>query len=132
MSARAPRAWLMLAFVLSGGAGLIHEVVWARRLGHLFGASFAVFSVLRFIVAFLILLGPTVMMGATLPVLADELAALEGGSVHPEWVYTANIIGAVLGVIAGGFILMPALGVWSTTIVAAAINVAVGVGVLAT
>jgi len=30
---------LLVVFLLSGGAGLIHEVVWARLLGHLFGAT---------------------------------------------------------------------------------------------
>src|SRR5262245_8744078 len=36
-----------VAFLLSGAAGLIHEVVWARLLGHLFGAtSMAISTVL--------------------------------------------------------------------------------------
>lgn len=31
---------MAVAFLVSGSAGLIHEVVWARLLGHLFGATF--------------------------------------------------------------------------------------------
>ncbi len=38
-----PARWtvpiLAVAFLLSGAAGLIHEVVWARLMGHLFGAT---------------------------------------------------------------------------------------------
>src|SRR5262249_8925198 len=38
---------LSVAFVVSGSAGLIHEVVWTRLLGHLFGvSSFAISTVL--------------------------------------------------------------------------------------
>src|SRR5207253_10869882 len=38
---------LAIAFLVSGGAGLIHEVVWSRLLGHLFGAtSLAISTVL--------------------------------------------------------------------------------------
>src|SRR5262245_58877513 len=38
---------LAAAFLLSGAAGLMHEVVWTRLLGHLFGvSSFAVSTVL--------------------------------------------------------------------------------------
>src|SRR2546428_1073282 len=44
-TAEAPRVqrWLgpglAAVFALSGSAGLIHEVVWGRLLGHLFGVS---------------------------------------------------------------------------------------------
>src|SRR5438105_3935456 len=46
-----PLAWVVpvlgAVFLLSGAAGLVHEVVWARLLGHLFGAtSLAVSTVL--------------------------------------------------------------------------------------
>ena len=34
---RVPRAPLLLLFVLSGAAGLIYEVVWARQLVLVFG-----------------------------------------------------------------------------------------------
>src|SRR5712691_5009486 len=200
-----PAAWVLrvlaVAFLVSGGAGLIHEVVWARLLGHLFGAtslaistvlaafmgglalgshwigtrsdrftdrrqtyawleigigvlallvpllldlveplygwlwrrfhfSFAVFSVLRFVIASAILIAPTMMMGATLPVLADYTAALQGLRLAPEWLYTMNLAGAVLGVAAAGFVLMPRIGVWGTIAAGAGLNLVVGATVL--
>jgi spermidine synthase len=192
---------LVVVFLLSGSAGLMHEVVWARLLGHVFGVtslavstvlaaymgglalgsfwigarrepladgrrayalleigiglsallvplllhvveplygalwrrfqfSFAAFSVIRFGIASCLLIGPTVMMGATLPVLADYMARLRGRRVAPQWLYTANLLGAVLGVGAAGFLLMPRLGLWGTLALGAGINVGVGLLVL--
>ncbi len=204
-----PSRWtvpiLAVAFLLSGAAGLIHEVVWARLMGHVFGAtslaistvlaaymgglalgsywigrrtarlknrprayalmeigigafalliplllgaveplygwlwrtfhfSFAVFTLLRFLVAGGLLLGPTFLMGATLPVLADYLAGLlppKGRPLAPQWLYTVNLVGAAFGVAAGGFALMPGLGVWGAIFAGAALNIGVGLIVLA-
>jgi spermidine synthase len=189
------------AFLFSGAAGLIHEVVWVRLLGFVFGVSelamatvlaafmgglalgswfvgtrsatihdrrrayawleiaigcaalvlpllfaalepvyaalwrrfhlsFAVFSVIRFVLAGSMLLLPTVLMGATLPVLADHMARLEGRRVSPETLYTLNLVGAVLGVVLAGFFLMPSIGVWGTIFAGALLNVGVGIAVL--
>src|SRR5205823_12108771 len=72
----------------------IYGMLWRR-----FGFSFAVFTALRFAIALALLVGPTVLMGATLPLLADYFAGLrEGGRrITPEWLYTANLSGAVVG-----------------------------------
>jgi spermidine synthase len=192
---------LAVAFLLSGSAGLVHEVVWVRLLGLVFGAtslaistvlatfmgglaigsywvgrrtarladhrrvyalleiaigvyallvpvilhaveplygwlwrqfhlSFAVFSVIRFLVAGTVILVPTIMMGATFPILADYLAGLRGRSLAPQWLYTMNLAGAVLGAAAAGYFLMPVVGVRGTIAIGAALNVAVGVAVL--
>jgi spermidine synthase len=198
-------AWIVPAlavvFLVSGSAGLVHEVVWARMLGKVFGASslavstvlaafmgglalgswwigrrvddlrdrrrtyalleigigvaalavplllhlveplygalwrrfhlsFGVFSVLRFVIAGALLLPPTVMMGATLPVLADYLAGLRERPIAPQWLYTVNLAGAVIGVALAGFVLMPAIGMWGTIIVGAVINITAGLVVL--
>ncbi|TMA55692.1 MAG: hypothetical protein E6J75_11465 [Deltaproteobacteria bacterium] len=77
-----------------------------------------------------ILVGPTIMMGATFPVLADHLAALRGRRIAPEWLYTLNLLGAVVGVAAAGFVLMPVVGVWGTILLAAGLNIGVGAAVL--
>lgn len=42
-------------------------------------------------------------MGATLPVLADYFARLEGRRLAPQWLHTVNLAGAALGVAVGGF-----------------------------
>jgi len=102
---------------------------WVWRLAH---PSFAGLSVLRFIVAGSVLLVPTIMMGATLPVLAGHLAANQGRRLAPQWLYTMNLVGAAFGAALAGFVLLPTIGVWRTIIAAAALNIGVGVWVLAT
>ena len=104
----------------------VYGALWRR-----FHFSFGVFSVVRFVLAGSLLLGPTVLMGATLPVLSEYLAGQRGRGLPPQWLYTANLAGAVLGVALAGFVLMPALGLWGTILVGAALNLAVGIGVFA-
>ncbi|MGH9867101.1 MAG: fused MFS/spermidine synthase [Candidatus Polarisedimenticolia bacterium] len=189
------------AFLLSGAAGLMHEVVWVRLLGHVFGVtafavgtvlaaymgglalgawlagrragrleaparlyawieigiglfavavpflldaieplygwlwrrfhvSFLAFSAVRFVLAGGMLLAPTVMMGATLPLLVEHFARRFGRRAAPEWLYTVNLAGAALGVASAGFLLLPLLGVRGTIAVGALVNIGVGAVVL--
>jgi spermidine synthase len=183
--------------VLSGATGLIYEVLWARMLGLVFGATtlavstvlaafmgglalgsalagklatrikkplgtyglmeigiavyallvpflfrwiddvyaliwqqfqpgFFAFSLWRFLLSSLVLLVPTTLMGATLPVLAAAFVhTSERNSVAR--LYACNLAGAILGTLAAGFVLLPALGVRTTIAVAAVLNVIVGV-----
>ena len=87
---------------------------------------------LRFGVALLVLLPATVAMGASLPVLSR---ALEQGTSHPAVVvghlYAANTAGAFLGPIAAVFYLFPAFGLHDTLVIAAGIDLAVSIGLLA-
>jgi spermidine synthase len=193
---------LAAAFLVSGAAGLVHEVVWIRLLSRVFGVadlalatvlaafmgglalgswaiglrsarladrvrayavlelgigasalllplavasieplygliwrhlhlSFAVFSLVRLVMVGALLLIPTVLMGATLPVLAEHLARVGGRGPTPAVLYTLNLVGAVGGVALAGFVLLPAIGIWGTVIVGALLNVGVGLGVLA-
>jgi spermidine synthase len=195
--------WLIaLCFILSGATGLIYEVLWARMLGLVFGATtFAISAVLaafmgglalgsawagklaarikrplkaygvieivialyalavpvlfrlvdylyafiweqfrpgfygfnlwRFLLSCLVLLIPTTLMGATLPILSAAL--LRSPNHKPTAVtrlYTCNLIGAILGTLAAGFLLLPSLGVQWTIYTAAAINLAVGLAAI--
>jgi predicted membrane-bound spermidine synthase len=69
---------------------------------------------------------PTVLMGATLPILAryaQGRAVSLGVSVG--LLYGANTVGAALGALLGGYLIIPLLGVWKTTLAAAGLNFAV-------
>lgn len=186
-------------FILSGATGLIYEVLWARMLGLVFGATtlavstvlaafmgglavgsalaarfgsrirkplsaygwmevgialyallvpylfhwiddlyaliwqashptYLVFSFWRFLLSSLILIIPTTLMGATLPVLAKAvLQASSHRATSVTRLYACNLGGAILGTLTAGFLLLPTLGISSTIIVAATINVLVGV-----
>ncbi len=92
-----------------------------------FGLSFFTFSLLQFLLIFVILLIPTTLMGATLPVLSRFFVrSLEvlGGQVGR--LYALNTFGAVLGTYAAGFHLIPTLGVKTTLLLAAVANIGIG------
>ena len=186
-----------VCFVLSGATGLIYEVLWARMLGLVFGATtlavstvlaafmgglalgsalagklarkirkplstygvmeigiavyallvpflfrwiddlyaliwqqfqpgYFTFSLWRFLLSGLVLLVPTTLMGATLPVLAAAFVRSSDSNSVTK-LYACNLAGAILGTLAAGFVLLPALGVRMTIAVAAVLNVIVGV-----
>jgi spermidine synthase len=192
------RSLIGVCFLFSGATGLIYEVLWARMLGLVFGATtlavstvlaafmgglalgsalagrfasrikrplsaygwleigialyavlvpflfrwvdnlyaliwqqfqpgFFTFSVWRFVLSCLLLLVPTTLMGATLPVLS---AALLNSSTHTSnsitRLYACNLAGAILGTVAAGFVLLPIFGVRTTILIAAAINITIG------
>ena len=96
-------------------------------LNGLFLGHGAVFLLLRFLVLFAALLIPTTAMGATLPLLVSDFSRRdrEGSGAAVARLYAVNTAGAVLGVVAAGFLAIPALGLWKTAAVAAAIDVVV-------
>ena len=185
-----------VCFVFSGATGLIYEVLWARMLGLVFGATtlavstvlaafmgglalgsavagrlghrirkpfstygwmeigiavyallvplmfrwvdnlyawiwqefqpgFFTFSLWRFVLSCLMLLVPTTLMGATLPVLSA--AVVRNSSTAVTRLYACNLVGAIVGTLAAGFVLLPSFGVRTTILIAAVINVIVGV-----
>ncbi|MGK4007197.1 fused MFS/spermidine synthase [Sorangium sp. So ce1036] len=88
--------------------------------------------VVRFLGALAVLLVPTTLMGATLPIAAQAClsrrAPLGEGAGR---LYAANTAGAVLGVAATGLFLLPALGVSRTGQAAAALSALVALLALA-
>ena len=189
-------------FVLSGATALIYEVLWARMLGLVFGATtvaisavltafmgglaigsavaarfvrrlqkplrtyaliemavglyaltvpalfrgmdqlyvllwqaihpgFYAFVLLRFVLAAIVLLAPTALMGATLPVLV--MALRQFGDLRANSVarlYSLNLLGAIGGALAGGFFLLPRWGVSRSIWIAAIVNLLIGLAAL--
>ena len=89
-------------------------------------ATFYLFSLLRFILSFLILVIPAFLMGGTLPVLGKlfvrEFGRLGSGIGS---LYGTNTLGAVVGTFSAGFFLIILLGAKESTYVAAAVNILV-------
>ncbi len=128
---------LLLYGLLEGGIG-----VWALLVPALFGllnsgysAAYATLepslytmSLLRFAMTFIVLLVPTTLMGGTLPVLM-RLLTVSGSLVGrtSAVLYFANVSGAVSGTFTAGFALIPALGLYGTTVLAVAMNFAIAV-----
>ena len=80
---------------------------------------------LRGFVAAMFLLPPTILMGATLPVLARWLETTKVGVSRLGFCYAANIGGAVIGCLLAGFYLLRVFDMAVATYVAAAINAVV-------
>jgi spermidine synthase len=75
----------------------------------------------------LVLFAPTFFMGGTLPVLVQALTRRpQELGVRFSQLYWANTLGAVIGTVMAGFVLLPVLGLRSTIITAALLNVLVG------
>ena len=102
-----------------------------------YGAVYRVFAersqllfLVRILLVSLIILPPTILMGATLPlfcrqyVVSDSRVASAVGLL-----YGVNTLGAALGCATAGLVLLPAIGLWRTVLVGAALNVLCGIAV---
>lgn len=103
------------------GYPALHGFLWRT-----FGAHFALLSVLRFLATAAVLIVPTTLMGATLPLLSQYVAqrrsGLLGATVSVGTLFAMNTAGAVLGTFLSGFVLLPRLGVTHTNWIGAGTN----------
>jgi spermidine synthase len=96
------------------------------RLYTALGLSAGQFSLALFGLVFALLVVPTTLMGGTLPVLAQALVHDERLGRRVGLLYAANTLGAVIGTVLAGYVLLPALGIRRTTVIAVLINLVVG------
>jgi predicted membrane-bound spermidine synthase/Tfp pilus assembly protein PilF len=97
------------------------------RLLQGFGDTFTVFLFLQVFLSALVMFVPTVLLGMTFPLVArlfTQSLYRVGSGVGSS--YSANTVGAVVGAFAGGFILIPNIGVENTIIFAVVMNLAIG------
>jgi len=84
-------------------------------------------SLVRFVLACVILLVPTTLMGATLPIVVRSTLGRTGSlGSNLSLLYACNTAGGITGAYAAGFVLIGALGIRATTVTAAVLNVSVG------
>lgn len=110
--------YALLLPVLLGWVEATYPAVYSR-----IGESFTLFTFFRFLVCFALLVAPTTLMGATLPVLSKLMVDREsvlGFSVGN--LYAVNTFGAVAGAATAGFVLIAAVGVPGATLTAAVGN----------
>jgi spermidine synthase len=95
------------------------------------GFSFYAISLIRFILAFLVLLIPTTLMGATLPAISRGVAKrMENLGWDVGGLYSINTFGAMVGTLSAGFALIRFIGIPWTIGFAAFLNfLAAGVAV---
>jgi spermidine synthase len=117
---------------LEAGIGffaLLSPLVWSGLiplyvgLHHILDPSVYGAHALRFVLCFLALLMPAAMMGATLPVVTQDLDRRRPGLVRNlGYLYGCNTLGAMLGCFTAGFLLLPRLGITWTVRGAALVN----------
>jgi spermidine synthase len=114
-------------------AALVSHLLLSRigpahlALHDLFGFSNTIFVVIRFLLAFLLVMGPTILMGATLPVLARFLVNRRSRiGINLSTLYATNTFGAVSGVLLTGFFLIGTYGVHIPVYIAVAANFLIG------
>lgn len=82
---------------------------------------------IRILLIFMVFVIPTTLMGATLPVIARYLILSDKHiSITVSRLYAMNTLGAVMGTVAAGYILLPNIGNNLTNLLAAAISIFVG------
>ncbi|HVF16535.1 MAG TPA: fused MFS/spermidine synthase, partial [Steroidobacteraceae bacterium] len=79
-------------------------------------------GLVTFVGTFLLLAPATIAMGATLPAIERLLTFMPRSEVRIATLYAANTLGAVIGVLASAFFLIPMLGLQSTASVCASVN----------
>jgi len=104
---------------------IFYDVIFSQM------ASIAVARTLVFVVAFISLLIPTLLMGMSLPLLArGTVQRIETAPERIGWLYGVNTLGAALGTFAAGCIIIGHVGYEVTVYLAAAVNLSIGVGAL--
>ncbi len=90
--------------------------------------ALALLTCSRLVCSALVLLVPTTLMGASLPLLSRYVAQ-SGGVAAPRIgaLYAVNTTGAIAGTVMAGFVLIGGIGVAATTRVAVVVNLIVGV-----
>jgi spermidine synthase len=110
---------------------LLFDPVIASAYARLFDQSQLSYNLLRSGIVFTVLLIPTTMMGATLPLILKAFSrrAAKLGEVTGHF-YAVNTFGALSGVLFSAFVLLPRLGLRNTGLVAVTVNVAIGAAIL--
>jgi spermidine synthase len=96
-------------------------------LGGIAGQSWLSLQLVRFVLAGLVMLVPTLALGVTFPAVAAvlvEKTEILGRRLGAA--YGLNTLGAVTGVLLGGLLLVPLLGLQNTIVLGAVLNLAAG------
>lgn len=94
-------------------------------------AGYAGFSMGRYAISLAIMLPSTFCAGATLPLITKVLLSRGVGEGAIGRVYGVNTLGSIAGVILAGLFLLPLIGLKATLITGAALDIALGILVLA-
>ncbi|MBI5602057.1 MAG: fused MFS/spermidine synthase [Deltaproteobacteria bacterium] len=104
---------------------------WYLLLYRSLGQSINLLLTGKFILAFFIMLAPTLFMGAIFPLTIKIYASnINQISRMVGNIYTINTLGCILGSFAGGFFLIPLLGIRNTILLGIGLNLLLGLYLL--
>lgn len=118
--------WCLFLPAMMRAAEPLFGVIYNRLYGNDPGSLFT-YSLAQFGVCLPLMLVPTTLMGATLPILADHIARRpETVGRRVGLVYAINTFGAMAGAAGAGYVFIPLLGFTHTNWLAAGGNFAAG------
>jgi len=130
---RRPLVWFGAAELLIGATAAASPAVLSAlqqsyvRVYPSLPSSPSLLAAVRFAIAFVVLLVPTALMGATLPlVLKSSAFRTTRFSERMSLLYGMNTAGAIVGTLAAGLSLIPERGIHATFMTAATLNALVG------
>lgn len=102
---------------------------WFLSIYKNFGQSFGGLQFGLFLLAFMVMILPTLLMGMAFPVVVKAYSVQRLGSRVGE-IYAANTIGGIFGALVAGFVFIPAVGVQKGIWLAGSIYLLIGVGLV--
>lgn len=135
---RRPLVWFGAAEILIGATALATPgaLAWLQqayvRVYPALPHSLSALTLARFAMAFAVLIVPTALMGATLPLVLKSSAfqATRFGE-RMALLYGMNTAGAIAGTVAAGLSFIPGRGIHATFLIAATLNLMVGLSAVA-
>lgn len=88
-------------------------------------------TLIRVFLSAIVLIVPSMLMGATLPVVVRAARAYAGHAARLGVLYGTNTLGAMTGTLLAGLWMIPALGLTRSFLIAAGVNVLVGLTAIA-
>jgi spermidine synthase len=136
---RLSRSGLLVGLQLACAASVLATIPLFEKLPLIFlsleplwGGSWQVLQAARFLLAGMVMLAPTLALGAMLPVVSALFVEHTGHlSGRVGQAYGLNTLGNVLGAALAGLVLIPLVGMQHTILAGAALNLAAAVALLA-
>ena len=122
--------WLMGMFALATLPIYAESFSWTARLLQTFArtdAGYFGFTLSRYFICLAVMFPATFLAGMTLPLITRTLLASGDGERAVGAVYAINTLGSIVGVVVGGLLLLPWIGLKAMLIVGATIDMALGV-----
>ena len=122
--------WLMGGLALATLPVYAASFGWMAALLETFARTdggYLGFTVSRYALCLAVMFPATFLAGMTLPLITRTLMVAGEGERAVGAVYAANTFGSIIGVMLGGLVLLPLIGLKATLILGAAIDMAIGV-----